>query len=183
MTDEQIIKAVNYCADIEKNEDCEKCPIKEVCHNEAERLIVKVADLLNRQKAENSELVGKIDKLEVEIERLQHILLNFMNEAEKWERKYGVDIENIPQIAILSTVEKRVMKRIKTKATQEIAKTIDNEIKNAIENNLTVKRDYQDKENIINDEFVMYCDGKLHALYGINDFIDNLVKEMTEVKE
>lgn len=161
MNDNNIIKALECC--VYGQAVCKNCHYN--YSDDCQRtMMIDVLDLNNRQKAE--------------IERLQHILLNFMNEAEEWERKYGVDIENIPQIAILSTIEKSVIERIKSKATQEIAKTIHTEIENAIENNYAVKRNYQDKQHIINDEFVMYVDGKIHALSGIDDFIDKGLKEM-----
>lgn len=197
MTDNEIIKALECCVKSKTVKDCKEngCPAsgKEGCYYACatesndfiDAMLTDALDLINRQKErdkKNERIIELADKTiktqSAEIERLQHILLNFMNETEEWERKYGVDTENIPQIAILSSVEKNVMKRIKFKVTQEITKKIHTEIKNAIENNYKVKREHQDNRNIINDEFVMYVDGKIHALCGIDDYVDNLLKEM-----
>jgi hypothetical protein len=63
MTDNEIIKAVNYCANAKDYEDCEKCPIKNTCDNHSERFVVVVADLINRQKAEIERLTAKVNRL------------------------------------------------------------------------------------------------------------------------
>ena len=71
MTDNEIIKVVNYCANVKDYEDCKKCPIKTICDNHTERLIIAVADLINRQKAENCELQHRIDELQHRIVELK----------------------------------------------------------------------------------------------------------------
>jgi hypothetical protein len=70
MTDNDIIKVLNYCANVKDYEDCRKCPIKNTCDNHSEKLVVVVADLVNRQKAEierlnleNSQMIASIKGL------------------------------------------------------------------------------------------------------------------------
>ena len=58
MTDNEIIKALECCV----NADCENCPSKTICDSDTERFVVKVFDLINRQKAEIEELEAEIDK-------------------------------------------------------------------------------------------------------------------------
>lgn len=50
MTDNEIIKALEYCFDDEA--DCEFCPFNEKCEKGGERLITYALDLTKRQKAE-----------------------------------------------------------------------------------------------------------------------------------
>lgn len=57
------------------------------------------------------------------------------------------------------------------------AKEIKAEIHEALENNYKVRSERIAKPNIdMADEFVSYCDGKIHCLRGIDDFIDELLR-------
>ena len=69
MKDEQIIKALERCG---QHRECCYCNSVEECGNKRV-LTASTLDLINRQKAENSELVGKIDKLQAEIEKYENI--------------------------------------------------------------------------------------------------------------
>jgi hypothetical protein len=84
MTDNEIIKALECCLKLSVKE-CPECPYyrKEDCSS---TLIQDTLDLINRQKAE--------------IERLQSILLKFMDEVAKWEEKKGIDVSELPLIPI-----------------------------------------------------------------------------------
>ena len=68
MNDNEIIKALECC----KDNDCDNCPFEEQCRRNGSLADIAL-DLINRQKAENSELVGKIDKLQAEIEKYENI--------------------------------------------------------------------------------------------------------------
>ena len=59
MTDNEIIKTLEYCKDIYS--DCEMCPAYRECEEDTARMIGNVLDLINRQKAE-------IERLQKEIE-------------------------------------------------------------------------------------------------------------------
>ena len=61
MTDNEIIKGINYCANVECRKNCDSCPIKAVCDSEDYGAIKLVADLINRQKVE-------IERLKKEVE-------------------------------------------------------------------------------------------------------------------
>ena len=56
MTDNEIIKGINYCANVEHRKNCDNCPIKAVCDSEDCGAIKLVNDLINHQKAEIEQL-------------------------------------------------------------------------------------------------------------------------------
>ena len=76
----------------------------------------------------------------------------------------------------------KMLDNIKSEAIKEFADLVSAEINRALTNNHKVKQERISKlieQGIAyNDEFCNYCDGKIHALCGIGDFIQNLVKEM-----
>ena len=56
LTDNEIMKAVNYCAKVKSIEDCDKCPAKMICDDaNDERLISGVSSLISRLQKENKE--------------------------------------------------------------------------------------------------------------------------------
>lgn len=61
---------------------------------------------------------------QTEIERLQHILISFMNEVEVLERKYGADTSNIPAIAVLGTEKENIVKHIRSETIKEFEKRL-----------------------------------------------------------
>jgi hypothetical protein len=102
-----------------------------------------------------------INRQKAEIERLR---------TKSNEQEY--DLELLKQ-------EKRV---VRAEAIKEFERTVRIEINEAIETNRRAKQQRVERLNakgiVYDDEFCSYCDGKLHALCGIAEFIDNLVKEM-----
>ncbi len=110
MTDNDIIKALECClkGDYDKiiNALCAKCPY---CKNTDCKLILQqdVLDLINRQKAE--------------IERLQKIILGFMDEVGTWSNKYDVDISNIHKLPLLAKEDFNIKNKIKSEAIKEFA--------------------------------------------------------------
>ena len=97
-------------------------------------------DLINRQKAEN--------------ERLQKILVGFMDEVGTWSNKYDVDISNIHRLPLLAKEDWNIRNKIKADAIKEFAERLKEKYKC-----------YDTNVGVI---------GKM-ALYKD---IDNLVKEM-----
>ena len=68
LTDNEIVKALECCNEWEKPEDCTNCPAKgkgECC---VLTLKIDALDLINRQKAENKELLEISKKLNEELE-------------------------------------------------------------------------------------------------------------------
>ena len=69
--------------------------------------------------------------------------------------------------------------KIKSEAVKEFADRVKEEIKQALESNYDAKTERMKKPKIdMADEFVSYCEGKIHCLRGLDCYIDNLVKEM-----
>lgn len=84
MTDNDIIKALEWHINAEAH--CSPCPYEEhsVTHSCVEKLLEDCFDLINRQKADNCELQHRIDELQLkntelkaEIERLQEQSNNY----------------------------------------------------------------------------------------------------------
>ena len=108
ITDEEIIKSLDV---IRTTRNCEECKIRNCewgkCN--CERITASVSlDLINRQKAE--------------IERLQNILICFMESLGK-VRKVD-DIDEISQIPILSELNKQYRASIKSEAYKEFAERL-----------------------------------------------------------
>ena len=62
MTDNEIIKALECCTDIDLD-SCEKCPIRIECYNNTIDIKKAALDLINRQKAEIERLNKEVDRL------------------------------------------------------------------------------------------------------------------------
>lgn len=159
MTDKEIIKAIWHCL---TDLDCLDCPYvdyegKERCD---EKVLNDLCDLINRQKAkikasqmDNKQLETdnlnanmNCEHLQAEIERLQNILLKFMDEVAKWEAKKGIDVSELPLIPICdegrdiidhyrATAIKEFAERLSEKAphiTEERFLILQNEIDNLV---------------------------------------------------
>lgn len=72
----------------------------------------------------------------------------------------------------------------KVKAYKEFAEKVNEEIKKAYDNNSGVLREHLRKHEENTDfEFVAAIQGKMNTLRGLDDFIDNLLKEMVGEEE
>lgn len=72
---------------------------------------------------------------------------------------------------------------IKAEAYKEFAERIKEEIENAYNNNSNVLHEHMSKHAECPDyEFIAIVRGKMTALQGLDDFIDNLLKEMVGEK-
>ncbi len=103
MTDNEIIKALECCIKI----DCEKCDFKtrfKTATNCRNDLLGHCLDLINRQKAENSNLTSHLTSLQndltsakAEIERLKKCVAILKDEVGKRERGYdpSEEIDNL----------------------------------------------------------------------------------------
>ena len=106
------------------------------------------------------DLLRIIKEKKAEIERLKHILVNFMVEIEDWEYKYNIDTSNIPKIAILGMEKAENIKAIRGNAIKEFAE----KFKEKAGSMVTSCQGYE-----------MY-ETKQYQISAIN--FDNLVKEM-----
>lgn len=73
---------------------------------------------------------------------------------------------------------------IKSEAYKEFAKEVNEEISKAYDNNSVVLREhYKKHKDNLNYEFIGAIIAKMNTLRGLDDFIDNLLKEMVGEKE
>ena len=72
MTDNEIIKALEYClSGKDYDTACMKCPIEPICESDA--ILLKYAlDLINRQKAKIESLKHRKTELQIRNQELQH---------------------------------------------------------------------------------------------------------------
>lgn len=97
MTDKEIIKAL----------DC----MKGISKNDISTITIKNAiALINRQQAE--------------IERLQSILIRFLNEMSEWGNKNNVDTTNFSIIPIAESEKESIVKQLKADAIKEFDRKI-----------------------------------------------------------
>ena len=161
-TDEEIIKALECCAKSKTNGDCVtlNCP----CFKDGMCIFVDDdlglqnydLDLINRQKAE-------IENLEKQMDWLTGYNKNLM------------DANTALSEEILET---------KAEAYKEFAERIKEEIENAYNNNSNVVCEHMSKHTECPDyEFIATVRGKMNTLRGLDDFIDNLLKEMVGEEE
>ena len=86
-----------------------------------------------------------------------------------------------PVVKLLNAYD---IEQTKAEAYKEFAELVQGEIVDAIHSNYNAKEERVAKSKKLGipidaeDSFLMYCDGKIHALSGINSHIDNLLKEM-----
>lgn len=195
MTDNEIIKALMCCMQSTGRRSCGDCPLTDKeCIKGLPRLAL---DLINRQQEKIERVQANKDKWEeiaiildqsirdkdATIERLQkhyHKVCEHTQkvEMELAEKELDTSWFNNPNThRIPSTIRK-----IRAEVIKEFADLVSAEINRALTNNHKVKQERISKlieQGIAyNDEFCNYCDGKIHALCGIGDFIQNLVKEM-----
>lgn len=68
---------------------------------------------------------------------------------------------------------------IKAEAYRECIEKVHTEISEALNSNYKAKAERMTKPKIdMADEFISYCEGKIAALRGIDDFADNILKEL-----
>lgn len=160
MTDKEIIKALKCCLS-GKEELCKECPLNGKCYGDIDYLLEFALDLIKRQQEQlDAAIAGQ--------ETLQKALAKKEREIERL---------TVEKDQLIKTFGERQAEAIK-----EFEKEIRAEINEAIKSNHQAKKQRIDrlteKGIVCNDNFCSYCDGKIHALCGISEFIDNIVKEM-----
>ena len=70
----------------------------------------------------------------------------------------------------------------RAEVAREICCKIEEEIVAALESNYKAKAERMANPRIDADEFISYCEGKIAALRGIEDFVEELKKKYTEGK-
>lgn len=155
MTDNEIIKALDCCANCESCDfEITNCPLVE--EMECRSLLAqKALDLITRQQSE--------------IERLQNILMCFMGALGK-VRKID-DIDEISLIPLMSELNKQYRAELKAQAYKEFADRL-KELDGYYNHN------FDDCVNLlVSDEYIR---GRYEKINEIWSTIDNLLKEMED---
>lgn len=168
ISDNEIIKALEELCDnaFKKLEN----PIKRKEKIKIWDILCKSLDLINRQKAE-------IEKLWLCIKRLKR-------EVGMHERYYDPDDEVDDIIkGVMGQDMCDIKAEIKAEAYKECIEKVKEEIAEALKSNYKAVQGriaYYENEGdmFVGDEFVDYCNGKIDCLRGLDDFCDNLLKEL-----
>lgn len=169
LTDGEITKAIACCSELCC--ECEECPLYCVGVNCSSFELHRYAlELIGRQKAE-------IEKLNIQLRELWNMASLYKAEGERWE---GYN----KNLLTANTALSNEILSAKAEAYKEFAKEINEEINKAYDNNSSVLREHLEKHKEKPDfELVAAIQGKMNTLCGLNDFIDNLLKEMVGEKE
>ena len=149
LTDKEVVKALECCTT--NGASCKDCPaFVKVDRSNCKKYFRGALDLINRQKAEN--------------ERLKEFASSKCEDCAGCT-SWKCDCANIEAYA-------------KAEAYKECIEKIHTEIAEALNSNYKVKAERMAKPKVdMADEFISYCEGKIAALRGIDDFADNLLKE------
>jgi hypothetical protein len=79
MTDNDIIKALEYCTQQGITSECERCEVKKGCRSE---LIVNAFDLINRQKAEIDKMKAIVDQSDINCRRVINLIGGYERQVE-----------------------------------------------------------------------------------------------------
>lgn len=163
MTDEEIIKANDI---LDKFDFFNQKAGRELWNEKT--AAVQDEDVRDREK-DIKFLKDFINRQKSEIERLK--------ECPKCVYEYDGEITEYCVQGPCSNF--KTVEQIKAEAYKEFAKEVKEEIKEAYNNNSSVMREHLEKhKEKPNFEFVTAVQGKINTLLGLDDFIDNLLKEM-----
>lgn len=170
LTDEEIISSLEV---ISTTRNCNECKIRNckwgTC-NCSQTTANAALELIGRQKAE-------IEELNIQLRELWNMASLYKAEGERWE---GYN----KNLLTANTALSNEILSAKAEAYKEFAKEINEEINKAYDNNSSVLREHLEKHKEKPDfELVAAIQGKMNTLCGLNDFIDNLLKEMVGEKE
>lgn len=87
---------------------------------EIEKKDTEIEILIRKKEA----LRDEISELTAEVERLQKIIVGFMDEVGTWSNKYDVDISNIHKLPLLAKEDLSIKNKIKSEAYREFADLI-----------------------------------------------------------
>lgn len=205
MANKYIIRALECCT-TEKCWECPFEPqnsSKGTCGC-CEELIQNVADLINNQQEEIEEhnnncekcgaktreciesLQNNIAEKQAEIEKLNVELVGMRGACNSYKMHYDntkAELERLQTETKYFSDIGKMYSEIRAEAIKEFAGDIYEEIDKAIKNNQDVKKQRRKRliwrgNNVENDTFLHYVEGKIDALKGIKYFVFDYVKEM-----
>ena len=158
MTDNEIIKALEYCSTDVRENTCPKCAFYKK-HRCSTLMLNAVSDLINRQKAEIERLLQKLQQ--AKSEALMHAFSKFAGHSDYHGDTILCQLTCMAEGKETKSATPIDMNKIKSKAIKEFVERV--------------------KETSIGLE--IGDDKKLKMTVVSTAAIDNLVKEMTEDKE
>lgn len=202
-TKEEIINSIKSCL----NGECDGCSFNDPCVPSEECMtgLLDYALFIIKTQNENSEKVAEeIKKLThalrnhmtsvtryVRLKKPETMTEEAFSERQARYQAYADDaVSSILSLLndndTLTKIEKGEVpeeKKRKCNCKRKIADEIKEEVLEALKSNYRVreeriKRLDEKGSSIIGDDFLRYCDGKIDALRGISDFIDELIEKM-----
>lgn len=148
MTDNEIIKALECCIEFTTKQD--GFHYCEDCH---------FNDDIHCDETLSKNALDLINRQRAEIERL----------------KKAVEVQEI----MLSNQD-YMIKKARSEAIKECIEKVKEEIAEALKSNYKARAEKENKEinSYLDNLFWNYCNGKVDCLRGLDDFCDNLAKEM-----
>lgn len=170
LTDAEIIKALELCQ-LEDTTVCETCPLGKLYPYCDDVLAPATVDLINRlqEKVKFAENINHLQMEELQSQKAENERLKGYNE----------------NLQTANTSLSNEILDIKAEAYKECIKKVKEEIAEALKSNYRAIQGriaYYEKEGdmFVGDEFVDYCNGKVDCLRGLDDFLDNLLKELVD---
>ena len=122
-----------------------------------------VKDLINRLQLENDRLKQNLEEAHIDI------------------REHLAEIERLQSINDSFTDIGKLYSEIKAEAYKECIEKVKEEIAEALKSNYKARAEYKQEIPIYTEtEFLSYCSGKIDCLRGLDDFLDDLLKELTK---
>lgn len=167
-TDAEIIKALECCIS-DKDDVCLECPLQNDCFANADgnsEVKELALDPINRLQADR-------DNYKQIAENQQKIILDKAFENKRLRTSNDA-------LRMANELCKGWEERAKAKAYKECIEKVKEEIAKALESNYKARAEKENKEiNLYLDNlFWNYCTGKIDCLRGIDDFCNNLLKEL-----
>ena len=136
------------------------------------QVCARAYDEINRQKAEIVKYKEECSKCG---EKTTKTILNL----QELLGEQRAEIERLKaEVKFSDYLEYEATNQIKAEAIKEFADKMHTEIHQALESNYKARAERIEKYNIgETDEFISYCEGKIAALRGIDDFVDSTTKE------
>ena len=149
----------------------------------AKQKLIKVCRNLQTAKAEIERLQKNLEEAQIDIREWIAKDKQSQAEIERLKEENNVMRDCIDQKHIVRKGGKSPLSlltaQIKAEAYKEFAERLKKEIYEALKSNYKARSERIDKYNIgETDEFISYCGGKIDCLRGLEDFIDNLLKEL-----
>ena len=168
LTDNEIIKGLEDLIKCNNNViDCDHCSLSMFFPRCPEQIGELALCLINRKDKE-------LNRLQAEVKKANRTVAGLMYENDELKRLVRPTESEKRSIAEFS------FKKGEAEAYKELVGLIKDEITDAIISNGTAIKERVEKHNVnrYEDNICVMCDGKVSALVGIEDFLDNILKEL-----